>query len=76
MKTFAFILSLYNAESPSVEIYLQGHSLSGAECIAAMTFYNTYNPNWTDGEPSCVIDDNGYWAKTELYNNVAQNDQY
>lgn len=54
--TYVFLLTLWTADVPHAQVYVEDTGLSGSDCITAMDAYNEANPTWTKGNPSCEID--------------------
>lgn len=54
--TFVFLLTTWSPDVPHAVVDVMDAGISGSDCIQRMEDYNTKNPTWANGNPSCEID--------------------
>lgn len=59
--TFVFLLTVWTAETPNAQVYVEDYNLTGADCIERIVAYDAKSYRWEAGTPSCEID-TGDWA--------------
>lgn len=62
MLKFVFLLTIWNANTPAMQVNVADYALSGSDCIAAMESYSATDPAYSKGIPSCEIDA-GNWIE-------------
>lgn len=55
MKTFLFILTIWNADGTASR-FVADYNLTGEDCIQHITYYAEQYPGYPFGEPSCMVE--------------------
>lgn len=56
MLKFVFLLTIWTADSPVPQVYVEDHNLTGEDCAALVVAYHEADPTYSRGVPSCEID--------------------
>jgi len=54
--TFVFLLTVWGADLPAPDVYVEDSALTISDCGDRMEAYNKADPTWSRGVPSCEID--------------------
>lgn len=59
--TYVFLLTIWGADLPAPEVYVEDSNLTITDCGARIESYNKVDPTWSAGNPSCEVD-TGDWG--------------